>query len=387
MKFKFRHIYINRSARDDEVTRRVLQYYKGVASTFISDSDRLSDRLSEFSVKEGKQVLLLTRFKSNFLRPCPGTAASYRCCNYLVINETTNCPIDCSYCILQTYINNPVIIVYTNTDHIVHELQSLSSLNLERILRVGTGELTDSLALDPVTGLSEQLLPQIQKLPNVLLELKTKTDHIYHLLTHNPWRIIISWSINPLNRVKSDEKKSAPLFNRLKAAQKAMQHGFLIGLHFDPIIYEPEWAQNYRELIEQLSDYLEGHRIAWISLGSFRYPPALHNMIRQRFPKSNILSGEHVSGMDGKMRYIKPLRREMYQLIIEHLREKFGEVFIYFCMESEDLWTDLLGKTPKNNLEVDWLFASHVYQKFPELQLPRPEQNLYNQPIRWKSVV
>lgn len=383
MKYKFRHIYINRAARADEVSRRVLQYYKEVPCTLFSDGDRINKRLAELSVKEGKHILLLTHFKSNFLRPCPGTAASYRCCNYLVVNETTNCPIDCSYCILQTYINNPVITVYTNTDKIVGEVQSLSSLNPGRILRIGTGELTDSLALDPVTGLSEQLLPPIQQLPNVVLELKTKTDHIHHLLTHNPWRIVLSWSINPVSRVKSDEKRSAPLLNRLKAAQKAMRHGFLIGLHFDPIIYEQQWEQNYGQLIGQLSDYLEGHRIAWISLGSFRYPPALQNIIRQRFPKSDILSGEQITGLDGKMRYIKPLRREMYQFIIEQLREKLGEVFIYFCMESEDLWTDLLWTAPKNNLEVDWLFASHLYKKFPELQLPRPEKKLYLQPIRW----
>ncbi len=383
MKFKFRHIFIDHSARNDEITKRVFAHYPRIPCTFFTEKDKIQDHLSQLSVAEGKNILLLTRFKSTFLRPCPGTATSYRCCNYLVINETTNCPIDCSYCILQTYITNPVITVYTNTDQIISELHSLASLNPERILRVGTGELTDSLALDPVTGFSEKLLPHVQQFSNVLLELKTKTDHVQHLLSHPSRRIVISWSINPLHRIKSDEKKSAPLLKRLQAAQKAMEHGFLIGLHFDPILYEHQWVQNYQQLIERLSDYLDGHRIAWISLGSFRYPPALQNIIRQRFPESDILSGEQISGQDGKMRYIKPLRREMYQRIIEQLREKFGEVFIYFCMESEDLWTEFVRKISENNLEVDWLFASHLYKKFPELQLPRPVKSLYTRPIQW----
>jgi len=98
-----------------------------------------------------------------------------------VINETINCPIDCTYCILQGYINNPAITIYTNYQKIIEEIQTLSRLNRERILRIGTGELTDSLALDPITRLSEKLIPEVQKLPNILLELKSKTDHIDHL--------------------------------------------------------------------------------------------------------------------------------------------------------------------------------------------------------------
>jgi spore photoproduct lyase len=384
MNYKFHHLYIHKAARNDEITKRVLRHYPDIPHTFLNDSDKNHTRLANLSPAEGKRTLLLAHFKGNFLKHCPGTAKSYRCCNYLVINETTNCPIDCSYCILQTYINNPSITVYTNIKKIFSELKNVSELNPRRILRIGTGELTDSLALDPVTGISEVLIKQIQQLPNVLLELKTKTDHIRHLLALNPNRIVFSWSVNPDCRVKSDEKLSAPLEKRLIAVQKSQQKGFLTGLHFDPIIYEHDWAQNYRTLIEQIASYLDGGRIAWISLGSFRYPLPLKEIIRMRFPQSDILSGEQISGLDGKMRYLKPVRAEMYRQIVQQLREKLGEVFIYFCMESEDIWKTVLGESPKNNLNVDWLFASHLHKKFLELHLPKPTRETYRHPIRWE---
>lgn len=385
MNYKFHHIYIHTAARNDEITQQVLQHYPDIPSTIIAEGDKNHTRLANLSLTEGKRTLLLTHFKGNFLKSCPGTAQSYRCCNYLVINETTNCPIDCSYCILQNYINNPAITVYTNIEKIYSELKNVSELNPERILRIGTGELTDSLALDPVTGISEKLVRHIQQLPNILLELKTKTDHIQHLFALDPQRIVLSWSVNPDRRVKSDEKLSAQLEKRLKAAKKAQQKGFLTGLHFDPIIFDQDWSQSYRELIEQIATYLDGSRIAWISLGSFRYPPPLKEIIRERFPQSDILAGEQISGLDGKMRYIKPLRTEMYHQIVQQLREKLGEVFIYFCMESEDLWKNVLSDSPSNNLEVDWLFATHLYKKFPELHLPKPRRATYHQPIRWES--
>lgn len=337
--------------------------------------------MTSLSLTEGKQTLWLTHFKGNFLKPCPGTADTYRCCNYLVINETTNCPIDCTYCILQGYVSNPAITVYTNYQKIEDELRTLSQLNPGRILRVGTGELADSLALDPVTRLSEKLMGTVWELPNILLELKSKTNHISHLPAHNPGKTVLSWSVNPEALIRSDEHKSNFLTERLQAARQAAANGFMIGLHFDPIIYLPEWETAYLELIAEIGRYIGASRIAWISLGSLRYPPHLKEIVRSRFPRSRIFSGEQISGMDGKTRYLRPLRLKMYHTIYRALQETLGNVFVYFCMESEDVWREVIGSSPKNSNEVDWYFAQNLFGKFPELQLPKPRAEIYRVPI------
>jgi spore photoproduct lyase len=377
MNYRFSKIYIDEQVFNDEITRNVLRYYPSVAQKIISGKEDLPN----LTITEGKRTLWLTRFKGNFLKPCPGTAEQYRCCNYLVINETTNCPIDCTYCILQNYINNPALTVYTNYAKILEEIQVLSSANPERILRIGTGELTDSLALDPATGLSKKLISGLAEISNVILELKTKTDHIKHLTRMPPQRTVLSWSVNPEAIVQSDEYKSATILQRLKAAKKAAKNGFLLGLHFDPIIYFPEWRTDYQNLIEQIADHLPSERLTWISLGSLRYPTQLKYIIQKRFPKTKILLGEQISGMDGKQRYLKPIRLKIYQHIVSEIRKRMGNVFIYFCMESEDIWQKVLGKNPLDNLQVDWYFAENLYGNFPELGLPQPRKEVYEKPV------
>jgi spore photoproduct lyase len=381
MNFRFSRIFISSPALHDEITRRTLSHYRHLPVDTVENDERLLKKISSQSLSEGKKTLWLTHFKGQFLKPCPGTARSYRCCNYLVINETTNCPIDCSYCILQGYIDRTVITVYTNTDKILQEIESVSQLNPGRILRIGTGELTDSLALDPVTGLVSRLIDQIQTLPNVLLELKTKTDHIGHLAGLPTGKVILSWSVNPEELVKAEDHKAASLAKRLAAAKKATDLGFKIGWHLDPILHYKGWESGYRNLIKQLAQQAETSQIAWISLGSFRFPPALKEIIRQRFPRTPILAGEQIIGLDGKIRYLKPLRLEMYRIIVETIRQELGDVYIYFCMESDDVWQKVLGRDPADNLDVDWYFATSLYQKFPEFRLPEPHREVYRKPI------
>jgi spore photoproduct lyase len=383
-KYRFDYIFIEKSAVNDEITKRVIHSYPEIEVKIVSYNQKFQDYLSGLSISQGKKTLWLTRFKGKFLKPCPGTSGSYRCCNYLVINEITNCPIDCTYCILQGYINTPVITIYTNYQKISKEIDLLSSLNPKRILRIGTGELTDSLALDAITGLSRSLINKIQQLHNILFELKTKTNSIDHLLHLNPKKVVLSWSINPEEIIIKEEFKSASIFQRLNAIKKAAHVGFLIGLHFDPILWIPDWQSLYYELIKQIVHFVDPDNIIWISLGSLRYPRELKEIAQKRFPKSKIFTGEQIIGLDGKSRYIRPLRKKMYKFIHQELTQTLNSPFIYFCMESEDLWRDIIGKSPKNNLEVDYYFAESIYKKFPFLNLPNPEYRVYSSPINFK---
>jgi spore photoproduct lyase len=49
-------------------------------------------------------MLVLQRHRGGFLRHCPAGTAGLVCCNYLVVNLASNCPMDCSYCFLQDYL-------------------------------------------------------------------------------------------------------------------------------------------------------------------------------------------------------------------------------------------------------------------------------------------
>ena len=108
-------------------------------------------------MNSGKKHLYLCRNRGSFFKPCPGTA-EYTCCGYYVLNVGMNCPMDCVYCILQAYLNQPWITAYVNTDDMITELDAELDGKPEQFFRIGTGEFADSLALENVTGLSKLLI-------------------------------------------------------------------------------------------------------------------------------------------------------------------------------------------------------------------------------------
>lgn len=72
---------------------------------------------------------------------------------------------------------------------------------------------------------------------------------------------------------------------------------------------------------------------------------ALKPIIQKRFAKSSIIYGEFITGLDGKMRYFKPLRIKIYQKIVACIRRYAPRTFIYFCMEDDEVWQKSLGYT------------------------------------------
>jgi spore photoproduct lyase len=103
-----------------------------------------------YNLSAGKHHLFLCRNRGAFFKPCPGTR-DYRCCDYQVLNIGMNCPMDCVYCILQAYLNNPWLSFFVNVDQLFAELDLALDAEPERFFRIGTGEFTDSLALDNLT--------------------------------------------------------------------------------------------------------------------------------------------------------------------------------------------------------------------------------------------
>jgi spore photoproduct lyase len=373
-----RKVYIDQRIAGHNYTSFILSNLQDAATEIVTDVAAFRQALPQQSLSSGKRSLFLTRYEGQQVKLCPGTSKDYVCCNYYVVNEATNCPLECSYCILQAYLNNPLLTIYVNLEDMFGQIDALLDSQTDRIWRIGTGELTDSLVLDDITGLSTKLIQRYAGKGNVLLELKTKSANIDNLLKLPAANFVVSWSVNPAAVIASDEHKTATLAERLQAAKKIQEAGFLTGLHFDPVIYDEHWEDGYCQLIRDLRRYLNPDRIAWISIGSLRFPPALGDTIRERFPASAITYREQIRGIDGKMRYIKPLRLQMYQFIVNRLRQWSDELFIYFCMESTDVWEAVLDLSPKDSGEVDFLFAQSLVRRFPELQLTPPEASAYS---------
>jgi spore photoproduct lyase len=220
-------------------------------------------------------------------------------------------------------------------------------------IRIGTGELGDSLVLDHLTDRSIEMLDYFKEKKNVLFELKTKTTNISNILETPPSEnIVIAWSLNS-EKIAQEEEKGAPsISERLEAAFSVVKRGYRVAFHFDPIILYPGWDEDYAQVVDQMLTKIETQKIAWISLGSLRFPPPLKEVISKRFPQSRILYEELIRGKDGKFRYFKPLRVQLYENFVKFLTKKGREIPLYFCMESEEVWKKVLKKEPKGKEEV-----------------------------------
>ncbi|MBN2600468.1 MAG: DNA photolyase [Candidatus Marinimicrobia bacterium] len=374
---QFRRIYISESSLQDSVTQEILNKMPSRIQRIIPDTYSFAEEVRDL---DPKTVLLLTRSKGDIVNGCPGTDDSYLCCNYQVINQTQNCPMHCSYCILQFYLNQPATVLYTNYDEIFIELKQKMLRQSKRFFRIGTGELADSLAIDGSVLFAKQAIRVFSEIPNALLELKSKTTNIHDLLQieHNG-HTVLAWSLNPQEIIRQNELKTAQLIQRLTAARKAAEAGYLLAFHFDPILFHPHWKKLYGELIDELYLHIDPERIAWISMGSLRFPPSMKEKIIDRYPNTAIPYAEMVRGMDGKLRYARPLRLPMYQLIYQKLTAVSNPPFIYFCMESPLIWKEVFGKAPDSNAHLDFMFAENLYQRFPGLIPEEPRRINYDE--------
>jgi spore photoproduct lyase len=335
-------IYVQESCKKFPYTQQILARAKHIPFEIIAD-DAVPDLNAgpyPHSLNTGKHHLLLCRNRGHFFKPCPGTK-EYRCCDYQVLNIGMNCPMDCVYCILQAYLNNPWLSFFVNVEDLLAELE-LACTSTNQFWRIGTGEFTDSLALDSLTALSTILVPFMRDKKTAVLELKTKSVAIDHLrgLDHGG-RTIISWSLNSPSIMAKEELRTASLEERLAAAVQCADWGYKLAFHFDPIIYHDGWREGYSHTIDKLFTTVPADKIAWISLGALRFLPSLRPIAQTRFPRSQFFHEEFVLGLDNKYRYFRDLRIEMYQHILAAIQKRASlNTCIYFCMESDEIWQE-----------------------------------------------
>ncbi len=207
-------------------------------------------------------------------------------------------------------------------------------------------------------------------LPNAVLELKTKSADVEGLLelNHNG-HTVVSWSLNPQEIIDMEEHGTASLPKRLEAMKVVVNAGYLVGIHLDPMILYQDWRRGYKDLIEMIFNNVDARRIAWISIGSLRFNPEMKKTIESNFPSSSITASEMITGPDGKTRYVKPIRVEMYKFVFEAI-SRYNDKFpipIYLCMERQEVWKRVMGYSPNSTAHLDHLITKSLLKRYPEL--------------------
>ena len=344
----FEKVCIESSALETETAQRACSLFPKEKIHITDNFSFKQGELSPDQIQQSKKTLLLKNFKGSFFKRCPGARPKLLCCNYYVLNLGQNCEMDCSYCYLQSFINFPAVVIYTNMEEALEELRQAKKTHFDQYLRIGTGEQTDSLSLDDISLYSKKLVTFFKSCPHWQLEFKTKSHNIknFENLDH-AGNVTVSWSVNPEEIVSREEHGTSSLVERLSAAKRIGEKGFPVSFHIDPMIYHPEWKSSYGEMIREITHQFSPEKVNHISIGSLRFPPTQRAVMRKRFTmESLVCQGEFFKSRDGKLRYDNSLRQEMFQFVFQSFKKHSPKWNIFLCMETPENWLSVMKTAP-----------------------------------------
>jgi spore photoproduct lyase len=347
-------LYVEESVLREPLTVAIMQSLQDVPVEVIEDYQTLGWKYlpANARFKREKRVLALARKQGELVKQVERDLYRSTPNEYYIIHSQ-GCPFDCQYCFLYDYLDHQAPTIFVNLDEILQRTREIIESKPAEQMVFHTGEFSDALAFDHITNLSQPLVNLFAEYQHAVVEFRTKCDNVSNLigLRHNG-QTIISWTFSPRRVTQLFEYGTASADERIAAARVCQSAGYKIGLRFDPIVRHPEWEDGYHDLIKKMAAQLDPNLIADCQLGMFRYTPGLGRIIRERFPKSRLRLEETVPSPDGKYRYLKHQRIEMYRKIIGWLRTYFVDLKIELCMESPEVEEVLGDRLSTLQLEV-----------------------------------
>jgi len=301
---------------------------------------------------------------STLMGTCPVFSEKTRCCGLLTLDAVIHCGFDCSYCTIQSFYKNNTIRFHDNL------AEKLSRLDLDpaQTYHIGTGQSSDSLLWGNRNGLLDDLFNFAEEHPNVILELKTKAGKVPYLLSHSiPPNILTTWSLNTPAIIANEERGTAPLEERLSAAEAVAERGNLVGFHFHPMVHYRGWEEDYRRVWDSLLCRFDPEKVAMVSLGTLTFIKPVIKAIRQRGLKTRVLQMP-MEEIAGKYSYPFAVKEEMFRTAYEALSPWHGKVFFYLCMEDKNLWEPVFGRDYPSNAAFEDDMKGTYLEKIRRLQ-------------------
>jgi spore photoproduct lyase len=286
--------------------------------------------------REGKHTLVFgelgtaVRFSQEAGNACP---------NYWHFSPYGFCPYGCRYCYLAGTPGvkfSPSVKIYVNLPEMLLEIDRIA-LRQGRPTAFYLGKLQDSLALDPLTAYSTVLVPFFAQHAWARL---TKSAHVDRLLDlDHRGRSILSWSVNPPEVSAMFEENVPSMHERLEAMRLVAQHGYPVRAIMMPIIPIDGWQRAYAAFTERLLQTVDIQRL---TLGSICIYRGARDLMERKMGPRNLVSQlidlASAKAGDGRARYSRDLRREVYSLIIRSARRLRPDLEIALCLEEQALW-------------------------------------------------
>lgn len=265
--------------------------------------------------KEHKPPAYLERKRfSNFIHYFDKTPPGIVCPHFHILAHANGCPFACAYCYLRLTLRHyPEPTVFSNTARLFQELRDWL-LAQEDPAVLNAGELSDALAWDHSTMLSNNIIPLFASQKRHKLLLLTKSVAIDNLLRMGPSpQVIVSFSVNaPAVAVKYEPGAPPPLA-RLAAARKLKAAGWEVRVRLDPLIPVPGWESAYGEIIAAINELAP----AVVTIGSLRF---FKTLVNHAPPTDAFDYGIDHGDPDGRLRIPEDAREGMYRFGLDRIK-------------------------------------------------------------------
>ncbi len=324
-------IYIEKSIRQHprtlQICSRFAQARKIICNRY---TEAFNPKAQNFRLQKQQPALILAEKHNHFVHRAPAGYGIGADRNYY-FSHMLNCLYDCRYCFLQGMLQSAHYILFVNYDDFALEIEHISQQNPGQQLHFFSGYDCDSLALEPVTGFAAHFLPFFAKLTNAWLELRTKSTQIRSLMDVPVIpRCIVAFSFTPDATAKALEHKAPTVQRRIEAMFRLQQQGWLLGLRFDPMIYQVGYRQQYRQLFEAIFRKIDVQRLHSVSLGVFRLPENYFKKIHRLYPREKLFAGP-LQNTSGVVSYPDNLEQEMMHSCKEILLQYIPKSLFFPC--------------------------------------------------------
>lgn len=315
-------LYLEQAVADHPRVQRILARFPKARRILCRHyGEVFNPKAQNFRLQKRRPALILACKHKNFVLEAPAGYHIGGRRNYY-FSHMLNCLYDCRYCFLQGMYRSANYVLFVNFEDFHSEIQGLADgSGGEEPAYFFSGYDCDSLALEPITGFADYFLDVFERLPNAVLELRTKSSQVRALLQRPPLtNVITAFSFTPDPLARALEHKVPTVERRLQAMARLQAQGWPLGLRFDPLIYNDDFRAQYRQLFQQVFEVLEPDRLHSVSLGVFRLPASYFARLQALYPEEPLLAGPlH------KYRQMVAYRSDLEAEMIDYCRQALSQ--------------------------------------------------------------
>lgn len=331
-------IFIEQQVQQHPQTQRIISAFPKSPIHEIAKVEDVFERARKpYLQKRDSLNLFIGKKEGQLVKPAPEAYGVSGEPHYYFVHAY-NCIYECEYCYLQGYFQSPDLVMFVNHDEIISEIRTVAGAHsANETVWFHAGEFSDSLALSHITREWDQYWDAFAEMPNAKLELRTKSVNIKSIMDLQPIEnIVLTYSMSPAEASRKYDRKTPSLSARMKALTALAERKFRLGLHLDPIVYTENFAIDYRDMMSEIAKNIPESLIEYISLGVVRFSKDSYLEFSRNYPESELLAAEFVKGMDGKVRYNRPMRLHILHTVRQICIEAGIQSHkVYLCMEDE----------------------------------------------------